>query len=301
MRPLIHIGYHKTGTTWLQRHFFPSHPGLVVPFHRQTVVEKLVFPHPLIFDVDQTRDYMRPPVEAAIRRGKIPVISVERLSGNPQSGGYDSKEIADRIQAVFPEARIWIVIRNQVDIITSQYKHYVREGGTGAVQYYLRGDPPLRVPGFDFRHFQYDHLIRYYHKLFGKERVQVSLYEEFFHHPGKFLKEFCDVLGIEDLSGSLPVDDRQNAGFSDLSVLLMRPLNAFSHYPSAPQYPLVNLRIRKGVRGILKGADRMGLSFLLRHYIRNRVEKTVTGMYIESNRELEKIIHRDLSLHGYPT
>ena len=52
---------------------------------------------------------------------KVPVISHERLSGYPHSGGHDSKEIAHRLAAVFPNAKVVIVIREQKSMILSNY------------------------------------------------------------------------------------------------------------------------------------------------------------------------------------
>jgi hypothetical protein len=53
------------------------------------------------------------------------VITDERLSGNPQSGGYDSRELADKTPRTFPDSKMLIVVREQTAIIYSSYKQYV--------------------------------------------------------------------------------------------------------------------------------------------------------------------------------
>jgi len=50
----------------------------------------------------------------------VPVLSAERLSGNPDSGGYDSVHVAEYLAATFPEARVLIVIREQADMLVSR-------------------------------------------------------------------------------------------------------------------------------------------------------------------------------------
>ena len=68
-------------------------------------------------------------LQRIVDEGLSPVVSFERFSGNPFSGGYDSKEIADRLVQVFPDARVLVVVREQRSMIVSTYKQYVREGG----------------------------------------------------------------------------------------------------------------------------------------------------------------------------
>ena len=101
---LIHIGYHKTGTNWLQRHYFGD------PRTGTKWVEKSGGDHPVRLLV-QTR-----PLEfdaAASRRSSIrclrcrnagtgPGRLVRAALGPPFSGGHESKEMADRLRQVFP-------------------------------------------------------------------------------------------------------------------------------------------------------------------------------------------------------
>ena len=43
--PLVHIGYHKTGTTWLQQHVFTNSAlGFTSPVAITTMMERLVAP-----------------------------------------------------------------------------------------------------------------------------------------------------------------------------------------------------------------------------------------------------------------
>src|SRR5215218_14466 len=114
MRPLLHIGYHKTGTTFLQRRVFPE-PGFSLVAGAKALRPAFVVGDPFGFDPMLVRETFRPAIEKVRERDLVPVLSAERLSGNPHSGGYDSKQIAERLAATFPEARVLIVIREQVE------------------------------------------------------------------------------------------------------------------------------------------------------------------------------------------
>jgi hypothetical protein len=70
-----------------------------------------------------------PEFERCERGGLIPMVSSERLSGNPHSGGYDSAVLAERLHQVFPGARVLVMIREQRSMILSSWAQYVRVGG----------------------------------------------------------------------------------------------------------------------------------------------------------------------------
>ena len=108
----------------------------------------LIYPNALDFSPQICKKYFYPKLLEATTGGLIPVLSYERLSGNPHSGGYDSKEIANRLVQVFPDAKILIVIREQKDIILSTYKQYIIEGGACTVKRYLHPPPPVEKDEF---------------------------------------------------------------------------------------------------------------------------------------------------------
>ncbi len=168
--PLIHIGYHKTGTTWLQDVVFnQSSLGYTSPWPRGEQIERIVLTKPLAYEPKPVRDWLNPELTAAQEKNLIPVLSVERFSGNPHSGGYDSTLIADRFAELLPNAKVLIITREQRAMIASCYKQHVRVGGVCSARTYL--NPPIlgrpRVPLFDPDFFKYDRLVAHYHSLFS--------------------------------------------------------------------------------------------------------------------------------------
>ena len=103
LEPLIHVGYHKTGTTWLQRRVFTDAKlGFSSVTPPRLVNEAFVDHGPFSFDAASTRELLRSSVEASERDGTTLVISQERLSGDPMQGSLDARSIADRLVESIP-------------------------------------------------------------------------------------------------------------------------------------------------------------------------------------------------------
>ena len=157
--PLIHIGYNKAASTWLQKRFFKN-PKTGFQWTRKgpgTGVTALASARPLEFSVEKSRAIFAAELESARAKGLTPVVSLERLAGHPFSGGFDSKELAHRLTGVFPGARFLAVFREQKSMIVSTFKQYVKAGGTSSLERFI--DPPrhrhVRLPQFDLHHFEY--------------------------------------------------------------------------------------------------------------------------------------------------
>ena len=93
-RLLVHIGYHKTATNWLQRELFGRpdcgfHALRFPPVDGTPAVKRgssaFTNTHPLRFDADAVRRDLRARLDAA--PDGCHVISNERLSGYPDAGG----------------------------------------------------------------------------------------------------------------------------------------------------------------------------------------------------------------------
>lgn len=227
--PLIHIGYHKTGTTWLQNHLFSrADAGFVVPFDRKTALQHaLISPSPLMFDAAECRAFLRPSVDRLLAAGCIPVISSESLSGEINSGGWQAKEMADRIKSVFPDARVLVVIREQKSMILSSYTMYLRGHGLASLKDFL--DPPrpaLGQPFFSLDYLNYDRLIAYYQTLFGRDRVLALPYELLAGRAEEFSGAILRFAGARPVCG-LAHDSRPKRMWPAFSLALRRYTSPF--------------------------------------------------------------------------
>ncbi len=309
---LVHIGYHKTGTNWLQRHFFgDSRTGLqwVGKSGGDHPARQLVRARPLEFDAAASRAQFEPLLRRAGTEGLLPVVSYERLSGHPFSGGHDSKEIANRLKEVFPEAKVLVVIREQRSMILSTYKQYVKAGGPSSLPRFLA--PPrstsMRVPWFDLRQFEYEHLLRHYRAVFGEEAVLALAFDQFVRDPPAYVAAIGRFAGHpvdDELLASLPFDARSNQALSAIEVAVKRRRNHLAMrsevnpapvFESRPLKRLVRLATSPPIEALVprRLAERSEAS------LRQEVAEIVGDRYRESNRATAELTGIDLGGYGW--
>lgn len=297
---LIHIGYHKTASTWLQWNVFrKKDTGL----HRIPYDCKLHDIHPLFWDAEPARKFYSEQLDV-VPEGDLPVLSNERLSGHPHSGGYDNSLIAHRLKEIFPDARIFVMVREQRSMILSCWHQYVKKGGCNSLKDYLNPKPDGHVPLFSYNHFAYDRLVALYQDLFGKDNVRVALYEDFNNNPQAFIDALADWAGF-GRGGKYLTGLKLNKKAPPFKVWLKMKLNVLIR--------------RDTVNGCSPYATKAG-AFLLLPLIEvlgrmippplNRkiqarwesyVESEIAGRYRESNRRLAKLTGLDLTRRGYDT
>src|SRR5580765_3007094 len=189
----VHIGYHKTATTWLQHDVFPRHPAL------RPYVAGRVWNDPflrcIVAEADGEFDAERAQVAyetgllrlGSLEAADVVVVSAERLSGHAASGGYDTFRIAERLHATLPTARVLIVVRSQIDMIESEYRQLVGEGYPGRISSLWSSDG-WKTPQFDLGQYEYDTLVREYQQQFGAANVAVFSYEGVLAERAAFLR-----------------------------------------------------------------------------------------------------------------
>ncbi|MDA0772019.1 MAG: sulfotransferase [Cyanobacteria bacterium] len=304
--PLIHIGYHKTASSWLQANLFDDY-GFKRFIAQSEIRDRIVLPNALDFKATELRSYY----DSCVTNGEfVSVISNERLSGNPHSGGYDSKELADRLYASFPEAKVLIVIREQVSAIFSSYIQYIRVGGPCSIDDYL--EPTVRnipiLPLFNFEHFNYCRLVSYYYDLFGKDKVLVLPFELFKNNPVGFCSKITDFTGLA-AAETLPFTKTKNKRISSLSSMFLRQSNKLFAKtrlnPSAlgkKQSYLGTGSGEGGSYGKILAIDSL-IPKSVHEFFDDRLNKiiqeTIGDRYQKVNQELAELTGLDLAAYGY--
>lgn len=252
---VFHIGYHKTATSWLQQSYFREHPEIALLSNSEQpwedrLLSYLIATRDTDFDPEFARTLLQERVRAAgdtIAGRKLLLISAERLSGHPFSGGYDSVRTARRIAATFDDAKVVCVVRDQRDMVWSVYKQLVFEGYPGTL-HQLMQLRSWKTTSFDLAYFEYDRLISQYLTLFGKGRVCVLQYELMRRDIGTFLGRLCAFLGVDCVEPQRAAA-RVNPSLPDASIGLARRLNYFRKSELYP-FPMLDLggryaRLRK--------------------------------------------------------
>lgn len=276
-------------------------------FDRDALVDLIVRPHPLDFKAESVRERIEEWRSAeASPWARVPVLSHERLSGYPHSGGFDSKELAERIATAVPDARVLIVIREQKSILLSSYRQYVVDGGASSLHHYLypRTEGTSRVPAFSPSYYKYHRLIEEYQRLLGREHVLALPYEMFRREPARFLGKVEQFAGLEPLL-HVPssADVRVNRGHSPAGIFGVRLVNRmFRRNDLNPtpffDYPEIARRGRRFVRAVDRHLPlRMGRMF--EHRQRTAVERFAGDRYGESNACASRLIGLDLREWDY--
>ena len=300
---LIHIGYHKTGTTWLRHRLFSREDLNFRLFSRYSgEMGALLHPHALDFDPEACRRRFAAALDRCEADGKVAVLMHERLSGDPHSGGYDSKEMAERLRRTFPEARVLIGIREQRSMILSFYKQYVKYGGACSLHDYLNVRKDHRLPMFSLAHLKFHRLIALYRSLFGCANVLVQPYEKFKLDPASYVRaiaSFCSV----DAPDGLPYGDHVNVPMKPVALQAKRLLNPFIRRDSLnANSPYVVEWLGRPSQRLLQLLDRsVPSSFNARVEARwkSAIDEAVNGHYEESNRMTTSLVGEDLRGYGY--
>jgi hypothetical protein len=287
---VVHIGFHKTATTWLQHEVFPHHP------HLRSYVQGPVWDDPflrcIIADSDRRYDSerARSEYEAGLARlgplgpEDVVVVSAERLSGHAASGGYDTVRIARRLHEVVPEARVLMVVRSQVDMIESEYRQLVGEGHRGRLASLWTSGAWKRVQ-FDLEHYEYDALVREYHRLYGPERVAVFSYELLAADRERFLERLAKFSGVDAFTLDAVSTREVHPGLPNRGIGLLRLLNHFRRTELNP-FPTVDL-------GVLWRGPIVALARKLprrRHLIAATKRTELAQRYEDSNRRLAALL-----------
>ena len=300
-RPIVHIGYHKTATTWFQRQVWPA--ATSHEFVPRAVTQKaLLFPPGMHFDPAEAREQLG--IDA---RARPVLLSEENLSGYPHNGGLHGlvgPEMARRILATLPDAQIVIFIRNQRDIVRATYAQYVAGGGTWSLRRYLGGKAgrhgaltrPYKAPVFEWEHFAFDRLVAHYEALFGRDSVHVYPYE-WLEEPEAFL-----IRLRRDLSLALPLKiatrPRTNRSLGREALFALRFANLFTRQSVINKTTLIDLPGGQFLRHAAKWLVKRLPARRLR--LPDDIAARVEAFYGESNARLAASRNLPLATLGYP-
>ncbi|WP_262386614.1 hypothetical protein ROLI_045370 (plasmid) [Roseobacter fucihabitans] len=225
---LLHVGLHKCGSTWLQKEVF-NRPDYGIsapwgPMSHQAVTEFVAI-DPLCFDPKAARarfDEVRSDDTAG---NDVAVISHEALSSRPHHGKYYAPDVAHRLARTFPEAKVFMMFREQSSIIYSLYGEHVRNGGQHSFEEFIGtgNEPAGWAPLCRLSFFEYDRLLQMYRDIFGADNVLALPLELMKSDPDAFMQRF---FGFLDLPVQYPDTSRKsNAGWGGLTVDLYRRSN----------------------------------------------------------------------------
>lgn len=305
--PIVHIGYHKTATTWFQKALYPAVRNYR-HVSRAAATEAFLDPAAFQFDPATAR--------AALARGddgRPMILCEEGLSGYIHNGGmagHLSKAVAERIRAALPDARIVIFVRRQQGMIAACYQQYLRGGGTFSARRYLFHEDYLegaiaqrhKGPRFCFEHFDYVHLARHYAALFGAENVRVYPYEAM-REEADFAARYARELGLDVDLDAISLK-RRNASYSPVVSFIARLLNVFTYRTVMDKWKAVHIPFWYPARGVfLEALSKSGLfgkRATPEQILGRRTVAWIEQYYWQGNAALAAEFGLDLARHRYP-
>ncbi len=293
----IHIGYHKTASTWLQVCVFPSLAGVRYgdPL-LENLVTNLSTASDRAFFAEGFRSVLRQ-VEG-MSLGPL-LLSYEGLSGSLWDGTDVGFRNAARLRSLMPGGRIMVVVRRQDEMLRSVHAQYVNEGGTRSLQAFVEGG--VEGSRFSLRLLEYDRLVGYYVDLFGRDRVWVVPYEHLRANRDRFLGDLCEFLDAQltaEISGAWP-----NQSLSPPSLRLLRAWNRLfrpTRFNPAPS--LLALPWASHVRPLMQGRiDPVVRRLFDTDAIKeSRWLADIAAEFAGSNERLQSFCAESLAAWGYP-
>lgn len=313
--PLIHIGYHKTGSSWLQHHLFTDSSDVFFPLSRNPVGQSTLSKHFIMDDNRRLLSSFNTNIERIQREldsiqslkglpeNRVPVISQERLSGNPEASGFDARNIAWRIETAFPEAKILIVVREQKSFIRSHYFSNLAYGSTDSFEQYINAKYDGIQPYFSPHHIDYIPLVQDYVRRFGDKSVLVLTYEQFKQQPEEFVASLERFLNIQCNVNSNTYKESVNKMTSPFFNYYLRNLNRFRKRTSHNHRSLVaNKHSDKLIKNIFNNLGRVSVESWNDSIVRSidrKIDTWVGDRYLESNKQLNEYTQCNLREYGY--
>lgn len=298
--PLIHIGYPKCLSSWLQKKLFIPENGYSIALDPLESKISFIDPPPFRFDVSLPEKFI---TNKLLATESVPVITAESLAGNLYCGGYDAQLNADRLYQALPKAKILIIIREQRALIRSLYKTQVNWGMPQTISELLSPPKHSLSPLFNLNYLRFDGLIDYYINLYGKDQVMVLPYELFLSKPHYFvhlINKHCGISREIKQKYSAKQKINQNRPLIDIyydrlkNILTKTSFNYLGVLTETEQR--INQRIANS-----KKQNRF--PEFTKHWFEDDFEKKVKELthesFFESNRNTEALIGLNLTEMGY--
>jgi hypothetical protein len=262
-RIVLHTGFMKTGTTFLQNGVFPGLPQVALhsyadgrPFVEMGIRLRNGAPESAWPAEIET-------LHGWVARSDRPV---QLFSWEGLVGGYlaDYRQFPDLtrfFKRAFPDAHVLLVIRKQGDLAESLYRQALQTYHWPTVETFLNRTAegygafrPEGLANIDVRSLDFLPFVEAYEAAFGADRVHVVPYEWLRAEPDRFYAALSAALGTPVSAPAQASSD--NRGYSVLAARIARRLNRFYRTPHNPR-GLISPRFLD-LRGLLqRGLDRV--------------------------------------------
>ena len=222
----IHIGTHKTGTSYIQKSFKNNKYRLISLKRLYYIdltkeIKKIVY-RPITNDsIHEFNKFINIEMKKAKKmRCKKVFICSEHLSGNVYEGYNNVGLIANVLKQNLTsyKPKIILYLRNHIDFIDSFYRQLIHQGKNCSFDEYFETITPSK--------YNWRNVINEYGKCFGGDSLCVKTYDENrFRSNNSILLEIFDILHISKRYIKF-IDLNINKSFSDKSIEIAQIVNS---------------------------------------------------------------------------
>lgn len=235
---IVHIGFHKTGTTMLQKIWFSNQTFFnILNNYNNPKEDELI--SKFVLGSSESDTYLRETILTKCLSNKVNIISSERLSGHPISGGFDSFIIGERIKKILPNCKILIFSREKMDFIKSSYFQVVNQGYPGDFEDFLNRNNWI-YPGRSDLYFEQKEILKFYENNFNPDNFLVLKFEDLKSNPNFIRIELLKFFKISDENNVLNFDQKVYRAKKLNYVSATRLINYFRTSEYNP-YPIISL------------------------------------------------------------
>lgn len=288
---IIHVGYPKTGSTFLQENIYPHLKGVTYYDyeHCRKLFRLLINHNSIDFDAETFKQHFN--------QQSNDFYSFEVLVGKLANGEYNI-ELAHRLKALGFK-QIIISLRNQQSIFESLYRQYIQQGGVLKAKDFFREE----MREFRWSYLDYYPLVQYYANLFGKENVFIFLQEELRNNQTKVLNNFTDFIGAAKLNKLPPSKKKGNKSLSSAAIKLLRVLNHSTNNYYRPSNLISSKITTWKFRYLLQEwGDPLLISkiFSNKPLVPKNISQQIPKRYRDNNLKLQETYHLNLKQYHYP-
>lgn len=291
----LHVGYHKTATTFLQQSIYPKlkNVNYIKQKHIIKQLTRLRLKKLSDLKIENLRDYFN-----SFNNRQPMLISYEGLSGSPFAPEKVKTQtsILKDLRRIFPasdyDVYVIVGIRAQMDLLTSLYVQHVHQGGVMDPKHYLR----YCKRNGSINNYFYPAYLQQIEKMFGPDHLYLMVYEAFKKHQTAELQRLLNFMGEDEIPSYGGSNDmrKANKSYGTMQVATARRLNRFFKSPIHPEGRLalfkVSHRNKLPTRFLLQNK----LSYTL-HYkkydLPEHLRQTLREKYADSNRQLADQYH----------
>lgn len=298
---MVHVGPHKTGTTWLQQQVLAKARGIEPCLDSNKTHRAFLTPNFRQFAVDKVANIFADNIASAEQQSIPLVMSDEALGGYAFAHKYLREVAAFRVRAAFPEAKILLTIRQQDKLLASLYCEYLRNGHSACLRDFISQETfhPNVEPFLDVSFYKWDRVIRFYRELFGEDRVLALPMEWMVANPGGSIRKLEEFLGKPLRLGPEEIDTRpERPSLSGWALTTLRIANRFHAQDVRTRKPQGFLSPNSLAYRVDRITPRWARRRSKQRALRT-IETLIGEHFRESNRECARLTNFDLAELGY--